>query len=89
VVERALTGKSREFLLILAKANDFSWDTTMALLFLGASDFKISSHELDELKDHFGRLHVSSSRDMLSHYRNRRAATTSVVARHLPEPPGV
>jgi uncharacterized protein (DUF2336 family) len=89
VVERALTGKSREFLLVLAKANNFSWDTTMALLFLGAPDFRISSRDLDELKDHFGRLHVSSSKDMLSHYRSRRAATTTVVARHLPEPPGV
>ena len=89
VVERALTGKSREFLLILAKANDFSWETTMALLFLGAPEFKVSSCDLDELKDHFARLHVSSSRDMLTHYRNRRAATTSGVVRRLPEPPGV
>ena len=33
VVERALTQKARELLLIIAKAIDFSWDTTMALLF--------------------------------------------------------
>src|SRR5262249_602284 len=89
VVERALTGNSRELLLILAKANDFSWDTTMALLFLGAPDFRISSRGFDELKERFERLHVSSSQDMLSHYRNRRAANSSVVTRHLSEPPGV
>jgi uncharacterized protein (DUF2336 family) len=72
MVERALTDKSRQFLLILARAADFSWDTTMSLLFLGAADFRISSHELDELKDQFGRLHVSSSREVLAHYRVRK-----------------
>ena len=72
VVERALAGKSRDLLLIIAKAHEFSWDTTMALLFLGAPHYTISSHELDDLKDQFTRLHVSSSKDVLSHYRNRR-----------------
>jgi uncharacterized protein (DUF2336 family) len=89
VVERALTGSSKELLLILCKANDFSWETTTALLFLGARDFRMSGHEFDDLKDQFARLHVSSSRDVLSHYRSRRAATTNVKTRHLPEPPGV
>lgn len=87
VIERALTGKTREFLLIIAKAADFSWETTMALLFLGAPGFRISSHDLDEMKTQFARLHVSSSQDVLSHYRNRRAVTTTVMTRHLPEPP--
>jgi hypothetical protein len=87
VVERALTGKSRELLLIIAKAADFSWDTAMALLFLGAPNFQISSRDLDELKGQFERLHVSSSQDVLSHYRSRRAANTTVTIRHMPEPP--
>jgi uncharacterized protein (DUF2336 family) len=73
VVERALSGKNRELLLILAKAHEFSWDTTAALMFLGAPHFTISNHELDELKDQFMRLHASSSKDVLAHYRNRRA----------------
>jgi uncharacterized protein (DUF2336 family) len=72
VVERALTGKSRELLLLLAKAADFSWDTAMALLFLGAPGFQISSRDLDGLKDQFTRLHVSSSREILAHYRERK-----------------
>lgn len=72
VVERALTGKSRELLLLIVKAADFSWDTAMALLFLGAPGFRISSHELDGLKDQFMRLHVSSSREILAHYRERK-----------------
>ena len=35
VIERAMLDKNRETLLILAKALEFSWATTMALLFLG------------------------------------------------------
>ena len=89
VVERALLGKSRDFLLIIAKAVDLSWDTTMALLFLGAADFRISSHDLDEMKKQFERLHVSSSRDVLTHYRGRRLATSTATARQLSEPPGI
>src|SRR5215813_9838935 len=34
VIERVLVDRNREMLLILAKALDFGWDTTMALLFL-------------------------------------------------------
>jgi uncharacterized protein (DUF2336 family) len=35
VVERALVDQSREVILILAKALDLSWNTTMSLLFFG------------------------------------------------------
>src|SRR6201999_1759416 len=45
VVERALMDKNRETLLILCKALDFAWDTTMALLFLGAKDHRITASE--------------------------------------------
>ena len=81
VIERALAVKNRELLLILAKAHEFSWDTTAALLFLGAPHFTISNHELADLNEQFTRLHVSSSKDVLRHYRNRR---TKVAA----SPPG-
>ncbi len=83
VIERALAGKNRELLLIVAKAHEFSWDTTEALLFLGAPHFTISNHELDDLHEQFTRLHVSSSKDVLRHYRNRR---TKVAASPPSEP---
>jgi hypothetical protein len=38
VVERALADKDREMLLVLTKALDFSWPTTMSLLFLSAPE---------------------------------------------------
>ena len=56
VIERALFDKNREMLLILAKALDFSWATTMALLFLGAKDHRITAKELHDTETEFGRL---------------------------------
>jgi hypothetical protein len=59
-------------LLMLAKALDFSWDTTMALLFLGARDHRITARELSDLEREFGRLNVATSRSVLSCYRSRK-----------------
>jgi uncharacterized protein (DUF2336 family) len=81
VVERALFGKSRELLLILAKAHEFSWETAAALLFLGAPHFTISNHELDDLKDQFARLHAVSAKEVLLHYRNRRTMVAAPAPR--------
>ena len=81
VVERALFGKSRELLLILAKAYEFSWETTATLLFLGAPHFTISNHELDDLRDQFARLHVRSAKEVLLHYRNRRTMVAASAPR--------
>ena len=85
VVERSLAGQSRELLLILAKASQFSWETTEALLFLGAPHFTISNHELGELRDQFASLHVSSSQEILAHYRDRKIHISSSGPRRLPE----
>jgi hypothetical protein len=74
VIERALLDKSRETLLILARALDFSWATTMALLFLGAKDHRITALELRDLESEFGRLNVKTSRSVLEFYQSRRNA---------------
>lgn len=87
VVERALFGKSRELLLILAKAHEFSWETTAALLFLGAPHFTISNHELDDLRDQFERLHAVSAKEVLKHYRNRRTMVAASAPKRLSETP--
>jgi uncharacterized protein (DUF2336 family) len=84
VVERALVGKSRELLLILAKAHQFSWDTTAALLFLGAPHFTISDHELDQMRNQFTSLHASSSREVLAHYRDRKTGISSSPPNRTP-----
>jgi len=74
VIERALLDKNREMLLILAKALDFSWATTMSLLFLGAKDHRITAHELNDLEKEFGCLNSETSRSVLEFYQSRKNA---------------
>jgi uncharacterized protein (DUF2336 family) len=75
VIERALVDKNREMLLMLAKALDFSWETTMSLLFLGAKDHRITAQELRDAERDFGRLNVKTSRSVLEFYRSRKNAS--------------
>ncbi|HKO72350.1 MAG TPA: DUF2336 domain-containing protein [Bradyrhizobium sp.] len=80
VIERAVLDKNRETLLILAKALEFSWETTMSLLFLGAKEHRITAQELRELEGEFGRLNVETSRSVLEFYRSRKNADGLVNA---------
>ncbi len=74
VVERVLLDRNREMLLIVAKVLEFSWETTMALLFLGAKDHRITTNELKSLEAEFGRLNVETSRSVLQFYQSRKNA---------------
>jgi uncharacterized protein (DUF2336 family) len=74
VIERAMLDKNRETLLILAKALDFSWATTMALLFLGAKDHRITARDLHDLETEYGRLNIETSRSVLKFYQSRKNA---------------
>ena len=74
MIERALLDKNREMILVLTKALDFSWATTMALLFLGAKDHRITAQELRDLESEFGRLNVETSRSVLKLYQTRKTA---------------
>jgi uncharacterized protein (DUF2336 family) len=72
VVERALVDKNRESTLILAKALNFSWATTMSLLFLGADNYRITVGELDRMKVDFFKLQVETCARVLDVYRSRK-----------------
>jgi uncharacterized protein (DUF2336 family) len=72
VIERAMMDKNREMLLLMAKALDFAWATTMSLLFLGARDHRITAQELAYLESEFGGLQVETSRSVLKFYEYRR-----------------
>jgi uncharacterized protein (DUF2336 family) len=74
VVERALVDKNREAILVLARALDLSWPTTMALLFLGAANYRIMASDLDRMKGDFFRLNVDTSRRVLKTYQSRKEA---------------
>jgi hypothetical protein len=86
VVERALLDESKEVTLILAKALDLSWTTTMSLLFLGAPDYRMTSIDLDNMKGEYSRLNVETSKKVLKIYRSRKesVASTSDFRRRPP-----
>jgi uncharacterized protein (DUF2336 family) len=73
VIERALFDRNRELLLITAKALKFSWQTTMALLFLGAKEHRITAGELATFERDFNRLNVETSQSVLEFYRTRKS----------------
>lgn len=72
VIERALLDRNREMLLILARALKFSWQTTLALLFLGAKDHRITARDLGAFERDFARLNVETSQSVLNFYRSRK-----------------
>lgn len=74
VIERGLIDTTGETPMIFAKALDFSWETTMSLLFLGAPDYKISACDLDALKAKFSRLTTETALGVIRLYQSRKAA---------------
>ena len=74
MTERALIDKNREMLLVIAKALDFSWNTTMSLLFLGAKDHRITASELKNVEREFASLNIATSRSVLEFYKSRKNA---------------
>ena len=72
VIERALLDCNRQTPLILAKALGFSWNTTMALLFLGAKDHRITARDFSDMEREFNRLNVEASRSVLEFYQSRK-----------------
>jgi hypothetical protein len=72
VIERAMFDRNREMLLILAKALNFSWDTMMSLLFLGAKGHRITAGDLQELATEYDCLNPETSRSVLAFYQSRK-----------------
>jgi uncharacterized protein (DUF2336 family) len=86
VVERVLLDAQREMTLVLAKALDFSWETTMSLLFLSAKDHRILAGDLDRMKEEFVRLSSETSKSVLRFYQTRKTAAATVAeSRRLPQ----
>jgi uncharacterized protein (DUF2336 family) len=86
VVERVLLDAHREMTLMLAKALDFSWETTMSLLFLSANDHRILAGDLERLKEEFARLTAETSRSVLRFYQSRKSTAAAVSEmRRLPQ----
>ena len=77
MIERVMLDKNREMLLILSKALDFSWDTTMALLFLGAKEHRITASELRTLENDYERLNIETSRSVMAFCQSRKGGTVA------------
>jgi len=86
VVERALFDRNREMLLMLAKALNFTWSTTMALAFLGARDHRITAGELQELERDYTKLNGPTSRSVLEFYQSRKNPAKSPATTGAPAP---
>jgi hypothetical protein len=72
VTERALVDVTGDLLVVLTRAMQFSWPTTMALLFLAARDHRISSSGLTAKKLEFERLSSKAARSILEFYQSRK-----------------
>ena len=86
VVERVLLDAHREMTLMLAKALDFSWETTMSLLFLSAKDHRNPCGRPGSAERRF---HPSQRRDVQERsqfYQSRKsAAAANSKSRRLPQ----
>lgn len=84
VVDRAIS--DREITLILCKACRFEWETTMALLFLGAKDHQITARILEEMKQEYAHLDAKTPSHVLSFYQTRMDASAALSnERRLPQ----
>jgi uncharacterized protein (DUF2336 family) len=81
IVEQILVLNNRDMILVLAKALEFSWETAMSLLFLGAENHRISSSDLNDLKAEFKRADPRMSRGILEVYQSHWRATAEVQPR--------
>jgi uncharacterized protein (DUF2336 family) len=70
VVAQILVRNNRDMILVVSKALEFSWDTAMSLLFLGAENHRISASDLNGLKAEFKRADVRMSRGILEVYQS-------------------
>jgi uncharacterized protein (DUF2336 family) len=85
VTERILFDSDREMLLVVTKALDFCWNTTMSLLFLGAKDHCITSGDLKQLEARFGHHTVKACRTVLEHFHAKNAERRSSPGESRPE----
>ena len=83
-IERALA--DAEMTLILAKANDFRWETAMTLLFLGAKNHRIRASDLEDMKKQFAELNGQTPQEILAFFQERKHAVSSDLdERRLPQ----
>ena len=79
LVERAFVQRQTEQILVLAKAIDLSWVTTVALLLLRSGANGSSRQQLDQCLASFSRLQPKTAQTALQFYRMREKASRSTA----------
>jgi uncharacterized protein (DUF2336 family) len=77
MTERALDDAKADLLLIVARAIGLSWPTMTALLFLSASNHRMSSSNLAGKKAEYEKLSFETAKSVLEFYRCRREEALS------------
>jgi uncharacterized protein (DUF2336 family) len=77
LVERAISNKQTEQVLVLAKATDLGWETAKAILLLQAGTNGSSTPELDQCCATFARLRPDTAKKAIHFYRLRERAIAS------------
>jgi uncharacterized protein (DUF2336 family) len=77
LVERALTSRRTEQILVFAKAIDLGWETAKAILLLQAGTKGSSTSELDQCCETFARLQPDTAKKVIHFYRLREKAGPS------------
>jgi uncharacterized protein (DUF2336 family) len=74
LVERALTSRRTEQILVFVKAIDLRWETAKAILLVQAGTKGSSTSELDQCCATFARLSLDTAKKVIHFYRLREAA---------------
>ena len=72
VTERAVVDPAGDLLLVLTRALDYSWLTSMSFLFLAARDHRIGTRDLEAKKQEFDRLSLNAAKKILDFYQSRK-----------------
>ena len=78
-VERAFVQKQTDQILVLARANNLSWVTTVSLLMLQAGVNGSSRQQLDQCFASFSKLQPKTAQTALQFYRMREKANRTQV----------
>lgn len=76
VMERVVTNRRSEQILVIAKAIGLSWETTRSILLLHSGSRAGSNEELDQNCDTFARLNRDTAKKAINFYRLRERAAT-------------
>jgi len=77
VIERAITSRRTEQILVLCKANGLVWETAKAILLLQAGTKGSSTSELDQCCETFARLQRDTAQKAIQFYRLRERAASA------------